>query len=56
MKTFGPVDRTVTADHPLTAVFRKGDVRTYVAYVEGPEVVKFSDGYACARRERMGDG
>jgi endoglucanase Acf2 len=45
MKTFGPVDRTVTADHVLAAVFRKGDERTYVAYVDGPEVVKFSDGY-----------
>ena len=45
LRTFGQVDRTVTADHPLTAVFRKGDARTYVAYADGAKVVKFSDGY-----------
>jgi hypothetical protein len=42
----GSVDRTVTADTPLYAVFRKGAARTYAAYnARGTaKKVQFSDG------------
>ena len=42
----GHVDRTVTADYPLYAVFRKGDRKTYVVYnMENTgRTVTFSDG------------
>jgi endoglucanase Acf2 len=42
----GRVDRTVSADSPLYAVFRDGERRTYVAYNAGetPRTVRFSDG------------
>ena len=44
----GSVDRTVTADTPLFAVFRKGDARTYAVYnARGTaKKVQFSDGAA----------
>jgi len=40
------VDRSVTADHPLYAVFRNGEQRTYVAFNlrAVPVTVHFSDG------------
>jgi endoglucanase Acf2 len=42
----GDVDRSVAADTPLYAVFRKNDERTYVAYNARtrPTTVQFSDG------------
>jgi endoglucanase Acf2 len=42
----GSVDRTVSADTPLYAVFTKDGARTYVAYDAGKEkrTVRFSDG------------
>jgi endoglucanase Acf2 len=42
----GRVDRSVSADTLLYAVFRKGATRTYVAYNPrpGPRTVRFSDG------------
>jgi endoglucanase Acf2 len=42
----GRVDRTVSADTPLYAVFRDGEHRTYVAYNagRGKRTVHFSDG------------
>jgi len=46
LAALGRVDRTVTADHPLYAVFRGAKGRSYVAYNAGatPRTVKFSDG------------
>ncbi|MFO0926713.1 MAG: glycosyl hydrolase [Gemmataceae bacterium] len=46
LAALGRVDATVTADHPLYAVFRKGERRTYVVYHGGPgeRTVTFSDG------------
>ncbi|MBY0401181.1 glycoside hydrolase family 81, partial [Myxococcota bacterium] len=46
----GRVDRTVTADMPLFAVFRNGDERTYVAYNAAAtrRTVHFSDGVELA--------
>ncbi len=46
LSAFGQVDRTVTADYPFFAVFRKGPTRTYVIHNLGPErrTVKFADG------------
>jgi endoglucanase Acf2 len=45
LDALGQVDRTVTADYPLTAVFKKDGRRTYVAYsMEGARTVTFSDG------------
>ena len=46
LNAFGAVDRTVTADCPLYAVFRKDGRRTHVAYNMGkaPRTVRFSDG------------
>jgi endoglucanase Acf2 len=46
LSAYGGVDRTVTADCPLYAVFRQGGRRTYVAYNMGaqPLAVRFSDG------------
>ena len=42
----GNVDATVTADVPTYAVFKKGNVRSYVAFNpdDAPKTVKFSDG------------
>ena len=45
-EALGHVNREVTADTPLYAVFDKGNVRTYVAYLHRPAgTVIFSDGY-----------
>jgi endoglucanase Acf2 len=46
LQAVGHVDRTVTADWPLYAVFRQGDRRTYVVYNlhDQPLTVSFSDG------------
>jgi endoglucanase Acf2 len=43
----GRVDATVTADHPLYAVFKKGDLRTYAAWnmTAAPLTITFSDGF-----------
>ena len=47
LRAFGRVDRSVTADYPLYAVFKKGEVRTYAAWnmKQGPLTVHFSDGF-----------
>jgi endoglucanase Acf2 len=47
LKALGQVDATVTSDSPLYAVFKKGDVRTYVAYNMRDQAmaVTFSDGF-----------
>jgi endoglucanase Acf2 len=47
LSAMGQVDATVTADHPLYAVFKKGNVRTYAAYNLRNEAltVTFSDGF-----------
>jgi endoglucanase Acf2 len=54
LNTLGINDPTVTADHPLTAVFRKNGQRTYVAYNMGakPITVTFSDGTALNAQPR----
>ena len=46
LDALGQVDRTVTADTPFYAVFKKGEKRTHVAYNPGdqPRTVTFSDG------------
>lgn len=46
MELLGQVDKGVTADHTLYAVFSKEGIRTYVAYNAGKEPirVRFSDG------------
>ncbi|MBP2471673.1 endoglucanase Acf2 [Crossiella equi] len=46
LAALGQVDRSVTANHPLHAVFTKGGARTYVATNIGaqPLTVTFSDG------------
>ena len=46
INALGTTDRSVTADHPLYAVFNKGGTRTYVAYnmSNAPITVSFSDG------------
>ena len=45
LHALGQVDRSVTADYPLYAVFRKDGRRTYVVYsMEGARTVTFSDG------------
>ncbi|NQT40140.1 MAG: glycoside hydrolase family 81, partial [Planctomycetes bacterium] len=46
MDALGHVDRTVTADYPLVAVFGKGDRRSYIVYnmENGRRTVTFSDG------------
>jgi endoglucanase Acf2 len=46
LSELGQVERSVTADYPLRAVFGKGDQRTYVVYnmSDGRRAVKFSDG------------
>jgi endoglucanase Acf2 len=49
----GRVQREVTANSPLAAVFDKGNVRTYVAYGQKPrETVKFSDGFELLAKQR----
>ena len=47
LRRLGRVDRDVTADVPLYAVFRLGAQRTYVVYQMRPEkrAVRFSDGF-----------
>lgn len=47
LRQLGKVDRTVTAETPLFAVFRKGQQRTYVVYSmdERSQEVRFSDGF-----------
>jgi endoglucanase Acf2 len=46
LKALGQVDRSVTADCPLYAVFRKDGRRTYVVYNmrDEPRTITFSDG------------
>ena len=48
----GQVDRRVTADTPLYAVFRRGQQRTYVVYnmSSRPLAVRFSDGFTIPLR------
>jgi endo-1,3(4)-beta-glucanase len=43
----GTVDATITASHPISAVFNKGGDKTYVAHNYGatPIVVTYSDGF-----------
>ena len=45
LKEFGAVERSITANHPFYAVFRKGNTLTYIAYnyKREPVKVKFSD-------------
>jgi endoglucanase Acf2 len=52
LKALGTVDASVTADHALYAVFRRGDVRSYAAYNGGgePRKIKFSDGFELAAK------
>ncbi|HUR44643.1 MAG TPA: glycosyl hydrolase, partial [Candidatus Saccharimonadales bacterium] len=47
LKQLGNVDRTVTANTPLFAVFRKGAQRTYAIYSmdASPRTIRFSDGF-----------
>jgi endoglucanase Acf2 len=44
--TYGQIDRTVTADHPMHSVFSKNGVKTYMVYnfTDKPLSVAFSDG------------
>jgi len=48
LAALGRVDRTVTADHPLYAVFSSGKGKAYVVFNTSarPRTVKFSDGTA----------
>ena len=50
LSDLGQVERRVTADTPLYAVFRQGGRRTYVVYnaTSRPLPVRFSDGFAVA--------
>ena len=45
LAALGQVDRTITADHPLHAVFRKGTLKTYVVHNSSNQerTVNFSD-------------
>jgi len=54
LAALGQVDRSVWADHPLYAVFRKGNTRTYVAFNmrATPLTVRFSDGVAVTVQPR----
>ena len=59
LRALGQVDRTVTADHPLYAVFRKGAQRAYAAanLRDKPLTVTFSDGFKLevgAKRTALG--
>jgi len=47
LQQLGQVDSRLTADYPLTAVFRKDAKRTYCAYNTGdkPRLITFSDGF-----------
>ena len=47
LQTLGPPQRAVTADHPLSAVFQNGALRSYVAYNmrAKPLTAIFSDGH-----------
>jgi hypothetical protein len=52
LQALGNVNAEITSDAPLTAVFDQGNVRTYVAYLHGPEgKVTFSDGYVLAAKK-----
>ena len=46
LRKLGQVDRTVTADYPVYAVFKRGQDKTHVAYNYGESAreVRFSDG------------
>jgi endoglucanase Acf2 len=50
----GHVDRSVTADWPMYAVFEKDGVKTYVAYntTDRPVTVTFSDGFKVTMVDR----
>ena len=50
LQRLGQVDRTVTADWPLYAVFRKGNTRHYAVWNTSAQSlsVKFSDGFVLA--------
>jgi endoglucanase Acf2 len=54
LDALGQVDRSVTADHPLYAVFRKGTRKTYIVHnMKGePLTVVFSDGTTIAARRK----
>ena len=54
LAALGTVDTTVTADHPLAAVFSKNGARTYVAanITAAPLTVTFSDGTSARRAPR----
>lgn len=61
LSSYGTVDRTVTADTPLYAVFAKNGTRTYVAYnmEDSAQTVQFSDGHTATvdpHRFYVGDG
>ena len=47
MNALGQVDASVKANYPIAAVFKKNNVKTYVAhnYSNAPIVVTFSDGF-----------
>lgn len=47
LNRLGQVERSITADYPLFAVFRRGDTLHYVVYNMGKEtrMVNFSDGF-----------
>ena len=47
LRDLGQVDASVNADDPIYAVFRKGELKTYVVYAmrDKPRVVTFSDGF-----------
>ena len=47
MNVLGNVDATITSDHPIAAVFKKGNNKTYTAhnYSNNPITVTFSDSY-----------
>ncbi len=54
LRALGQVDRTVTADHPLYAVFLKGGERTHVVYnmQDRPLTATFSDGVRVTAKGR----
>ena len=54
LKELGQNDATVTADYPLTGVFKRNGQRTYAAYNADaqPLTVTFSDGKRLVARPR----
>jgi endoglucanase Acf2 len=52
LRELGQIDPSVTANHPLAAVFSTGKGRTYVAYNLSPQTreVRFSDGHSLSAR------